>query len=104
MADLTPLKLVSPDREYVAKYNSLVDFVGSYTLPMPHQQHFVVGVSGQSSVNFVLAAAPINGICIISIDGYVVHHYAVAGNIVTSTEAAQPGEDVMITYWAIQNV
>jgi len=60
------------------------------TVP-PFQQRFIVG-AGQSGTEFILNAAPLNGICLISIDGYTVHHYTVEGTTVQrSLDRRNPG-------------
>ena len=101
MLDLTHLKLISPDQQYVVKYNALVDAVAALAAPVPAQQRFTAGAGGQSV--FLLDAAPMGGICILSIDGYTIHHYTVSGATVTSSVVALAGEETMITYWTDQN-
>jgi hypothetical protein len=55
----------------------------------------VAGLQGE----FVLPSHPMNGICLVSLNGVLQHDYVCAGNAVSIAPPAQTGDEVMITWW-----
>lgn len=97
------MQTFDPNRtDYIEQLNAMADAVAGLVAGafLPRQQCFSVGIDGQNGAEFVLDAAPLNDVVIISIDGYTVHRYTVAANIVRPAVVALPGEEVMVTYWA----
>lgn len=53
----------------------------------------------QEQSDFVLPGIPINGICLLSLNGILQHDYACLGNTVSINPPAEAGDDIIITWW-----
>jgi hypothetical protein len=52
-----------------------------------------------AQADFVLPSNPVNGICLVSLNGVLQHEYVCLGSTMSIDPPAEAGDDVMITWW-----
>lgn len=60
------------------------------------QKRFAVTAA---QADFVLPSNPVNGVCLVSLNGVLQHEYVCLGSTMSINPPAEAGDDVMITWW-----